>query len=142
MRRVTSSELLDHDLGTPAEVACSLDDLWRINRRLGGVSSSLSMIRQVLRRTRSVSVRILDVGAGDGRLAAQLRRDLEQGGTQARFCVLDRLPAHLLHSDPVRAGLLAVAADVFALPFPQHGFDIVMCNLFFHHFSDENATAL
>src|ERR1041385_7898342 len=112
MRRVTSSELLDHDRGTPAEVTRSLDDLWRINLRLGGISSSLRLIDEVLRRMPSPSVRILDVGAGDGRLAAHLRNELQRRGSHVDFFVLDRLPAHLLHGNPVGNGLRAVAADV------------------------------
>ena len=142
MRRVTSNELLDEDLGTPAEVARSLDDLWRMNRWLGGVSSSLRMIGDVLSSTHARSLRILDVGAGDGRLAARLRDELRERGIRVDFFVLDRRLAHLQNGDPVRADLRPVVADALRLPFAERSFDVVMCNLFFHHFSHEKATGL
>jgi SAM-dependent methyltransferase len=133
---------LDRDLGTPSEVTRSLDDLWRINRRLGGISSSLRLIDEVLGRMPLASVRILDVGAGDGRLAAHLRNELQRRGSQVEFFVLDRLSAHLLHGNAVGNGLRAVAADVLNLPFAEGSFDVIMCNLFFHHFSDGAAIAV
>ncbi|HLY60072.1 MAG TPA: methyltransferase domain-containing protein [Terriglobia bacterium] len=142
MRRVTAAELLDDDLGTPEEISLSLDDLWLINRRLGGVSSSLWMLGHFFSRTSATSARILDVGCGDSRLAGQLRSDLLQRGIRAEFFVLDRRLTHLKAGDPSAAGLGPVVADVFAMPFPEGSFDVVMCNLFLHHFSGEKARDL
>lgn len=142
MHRITSAELLDDDLGTPEEIKLSLDDLWRINRRLGGVSSTLRMLGRFLARTGIRSPRILDVGAGDSRLAGLARQELLQRGISAEVFVLDRRLTHLASGRPVAAGLLPVVADVFALPFPEQSFDVVMCNLFLHHFSGEKAREL
>lgn len=142
MRRTTTSELLDDDLGTPGEISASLDDLWRINRRLGGVSSSLRMLEHFLSRTGAHPVRILDVGSGDSRLAGCLRTELLQRNIRTEFFVLDHRLTHLASGRPLAAGLRPVVADVFALPFPEGSFDVVMCNLFFHHFSGENARKL
>ena len=44
MLRVPSQEWLDDDLGTPEEIQQSFDDLWRINRWLGGVSGCLHLL--------------------------------------------------------------------------------------------------
>jgi SAM-dependent methyltransferase len=142
MRRITSAELLDDDLGTPGEISTSLDDLWRINRRLGGVSSSLRMLDHFFSRTRARTARILDVGCGDSRLAGHLRAQLLQRGIQSEFFVLDRRLTHLTSGKPAAAGLLPLVADVFAMPFPEASFDVVMCNLFLHHFSGEAAREL
>jgi len=142
MRRTTTQELLDDDLGTPEEIRLSLDDLWRINRRLGGVSSSLRMLEHFFSRTGNHPVRILDVGAGDSRLAIRLRTELSQRGIRAEFFVLDRRLTHLKSGRPAAASLLPVVADVFGLPFPERTFNVVMCNLFFHHFSGDKAREL
>jgi ubiquinone/menaquinone biosynthesis C-methylase UbiE len=142
MRRVTTTELLDDDRGTPSEISSSLDDLWRINRRLGGVTSSLRMLKHFFSRTGAQSARILDVGCGDSRLAGHLRWELLQRGIRAEFFVLDRRLTHLKNGGPAAAGLRPVAADVFAMPFPEASFDVVMCNLFLHHFSGEAAHEL
>ena len=154
MRRVTCSELLDEDRGTPCEVQGSLDDLWRINRWLGGVSSTLQLLEGFVARAGVHPVRILDVGAGDSRLAGRLGVELRKRGVQAEFTVLDRRLTHLraAHQLPrcrqdggaTLAGVPqprpegvsgSVVADVLALPFANGSFNVVMCNLFFHHFS-------
>ncbi len=142
MRRITTHELLDDDLGTPQEIQGILDDLWRINRWLGGVSSSLSLLDRFFACTGPHPVRILDVGAGDSRLAARLRSELSRRGIRSEFCALDRRFSHLELGRPFRNSVMPVAADVFALPFPEQSFEIVMCNLFFHHFSGERAREL
>ena len=139
MRRVTSRELLDDDLGTSQEINGNLDDLWRINRWLGGVSSNLTLLGHFFSCTGAHAVRILEVGAGDARLAACLRRKLSHRHIRADFFVLDRRRSHLLHGPCLAAGLHPVVADVAALPFAAGSFHVVMCNLLFHHFSGDQA---
>ena len=95
MRRITSIELLDDDRGTASEISASLDDLWRINRRLGGVTSSLRLLDHFFSRTGPHPVRVLDVGSGDSRLAARLKGELLRRKIAADFFVLDRRIGHL-----------------------------------------------
>jgi ubiquinone/menaquinone biosynthesis C-methylase UbiE len=135
LQRVTSTEFLDDDLGTPAEIARSFDDLWHINRWLGGVSTNMHLLKKFFARTGQQSARILEVGAGDSRLAGRLRLGLKRRHVSAEFVVLDRRASHLLIGNPSSMGLQPVVADVFNLPFAEETFDVVMCNLFFHHFS-------
>jgi hypothetical protein len=153
MRRVTCSELLDEDRGTPREIQDSLDDLWRINRWLGGVSSSLQLLEGFLARAGVHPVRILDVGAGDSRLAGRLQVELRRRGVQAEFTVLDRRLTHLRNGHQLpryrqdggatsAAVPQAVVGDALALPFADGTFNVVMCNLFFHHFSGQLAQQL
>jgi len=139
MRRVTAAELLDDDLGTSDEISLSLDDLWRINRFLGGISSNLRMLTRVLARKGLRSPRILEIGAGDSRLAGRMHQKLLKRGIHAEYFVLDRRFAHLTNGQPKDNGLQPLVADGFALPFAEGTFDVVMCNLFFHHFSGERA---
>jgi ubiquinone/menaquinone biosynthesis C-methylase UbiE len=142
MRRVTTAELLDDDRGTSQEIAQSFDDLWRINRWLGGVRSNLGLLGRYFARTGARSARILDVGAGDSRLAMRLQEKLRRRDIGAEFVTLDRRLSHLRNGNGASPGLPAVVADVFNLPFGENSFDVVMSNLFFHHFSGEDAVAL
>jgi len=142
LRRITCSELLDEERGTPREIQDSLDDLWRINRWLGGVSSTLKLLEGFLARAGVHPVRILDVGAGDSRLAARLQVELRKRGVQAEFTALDRYLTHLQNGHQSVALPQSVVADVWALPFAEGSFNVVMCNLFFHHFSGQLAKQL
>ena len=142
MERILTAELLDDDLGTPKEVQQSLDDLWRINRWLGGVHSNLHLLESVFERTGADCLRVLDVGAGDARLAKSLRQALSRQQQNAEFVALDRRQSHLRNRRSDAEALPRVAADVFELPFAVNSFDVVLCNLFFHHFSGERAQLL
>jgi ubiquinone/menaquinone biosynthesis C-methylase UbiE len=142
MRRVTAAELLDDDRGSPQEIARSLDDLWRINRWLGGVHSTLQLLGNYFARTHKHSARILDVGAGDSRLAMRLQEELRRRKIGAQFVALDRRLSHLRNGHPVSPKVPAIVADVYDLPFAENSFDVVICNLFFHHFSGADAVTL
>jgi len=135
MRRIISRELLDDDLGNPADLEASLLDLWRLNRRFGGVSGNLRLLDRVFARAGARQVRILDAGAGDGRLVGWVQQELARRGFQARFCALDRRISHLGYRRPAPDPLERVAANALELPFQEGSFDVVMCNLFVHHFS-------
>lgn len=128
MQLQPTAELLDDDLGSPEEIARSLHELWWINRRLGGLSSWQKLLRQA---ALPAGLTVLDIGSGTGQVAAWIG-----GQLQARVVALDRRAGHL-GRDGRR-----VAADALRLPFLAASFDVVTCNLFFHHFHGEQARAL
>jgi SAM-dependent methyltransferase len=142
MQRMPSIELLDEDQGDPRDIQTSFDDLWRINRWLGGVSGSMRLFNRFFRRTGSHPVRILDVGAGDGRMTDYLGRWLRQRYPGAQMVALDRRLSHLQNGRPADRDLRGIVADVRALPFSPESFEIVTCNLFLHHFSGAAAIEL
>jgi len=142
MRRVPSQEWLDEDLGTSEEIQQSFDDLWRINRWLGGVSGCLRLLDRYFARRGSRRARILEVGSGDSRLAAHLQSELARRNRSVEFVALDRRLSHLRNGNHSAGKLPRVAADIFNCPFAEGSFDLVMCNLFLHHFSGDEAVAL
>ncbi|MDE3178684.1 MAG: methyltransferase domain-containing protein [Acidobacteriota bacterium] len=142
MNRKPSDELLDHgQVSTNDRLAC-LDDIWRINQRWGGISGTLAMFEHFFARTGRHPIRVLDVGTGDGRLAARLQRELASLNFKAEFTVLDRQLIHLRGDGSHGPAIHRVAGDVLSLPFRPGSFEVVMCNLFLHHFSGEAATRL
>lgn len=142
MIRAPSQEWLDDDLGTPEEIRQSFDDLWRINRWLGGVSGCLHLLDRYFARSGSRHARILDVGAGDSRLAAHLQSQLARSSRSAQFVALDRRLSHLRSGNHAPGKPSRIVADVFQLPFTAESFDVVICNLFLHHFSEDEAVRL
>ena len=111
-------ELLDS--APQNEMAANLNDLQRINRFFGGRQTLRSVLRPLLRP----GLTILDIGAASADHAAGL--------AGARVVSLDLSESHLRHGRGPR-----VAADAFALPFAPRSFDLVMANLFLHHFEND-----
>lgn len=135
MRLRLAHELLDDDEGSPEEIRQGLDDLWWINRHLGGLSSWRRLLRRYLQRAGQPpgALRILDIGAGTGQLAEANAAWLRQRGFAVVSLRLDRRPSHLLAG--AGAGL-PLAADALRLPFADRSVELVTCNLFLHHFHD------
>lgn len=128
MRVQPAAELLDEDQGSPAEIARSLDELWWINRHLGGLSSWRKLIAHA---TPPPGLTLLDIGSGTGQVAAWLGKQM-----RAKVVTLDRRVTHMgSHGQ-------RVSADALRLPFLASSFDLVTCNLFFHHFHGDAAPAL
>jgi ubiquinone/menaquinone biosynthesis C-methylase UbiE len=130
MKRVVIPELLDSDSGTPSEIADSLSDLQRINRRFGGLSTSQALIRRVITKSRTRSLSLLEVAAGSSELPNAFRAEMQERGIRMDVTLLDRAASHFEHR---RNGLRAVAGDALALPFADASFDVVCCCLFAHH---------
>ncbi len=131
MKRVPTTELLDSDSGTPAEVAASLGDLRRINRWFGGVATTANLVARVARETSQSSLSLLEVAAGSGYVPETVGYRLQRRGFHLQVTLLDRAPSHL------RNGNRMVAGDALALPFRDAVFDLLSCSLFAHHLSPQ-----
>jgi ubiquinone/menaquinone biosynthesis C-methylase UbiE len=129
MRRHPAEELLDHDAGTSTEIDDSLADLRRINHWLGGIATTRSLVERVATRTESKDLSLLEVAAGSGDLPQTVRRQVADRNLRLDVTLLDRAVSHLRNGN--RTG--RVAADAFALPFPDNSFDLVSSCLFAHH---------
>ncbi len=110
---------------SPEEAEPNLRDLRRLNRYFGGRQTLQSVISPLLKP----GIRILDVGAASGDHATTL--------AQAKVVSIDISEAHLRTARGDR-----VVADAFAMPFGSGAFDIVMANLFLHHFEDAQIVEL
>jgi 2-polyprenyl-3-methyl-5-hydroxy-6-metoxy-1,4-benzoquinol methylase len=109
----------------------NLRDLERLNRWFGGHAALLARLGEIVERDEPF--RVLDVGAATGDMGAAVRARYPR----ASVLNLDRRFAHL-----ARRGAACVAADAFQLPFAGRSFDIVMANLFLHHFTEREITTL
>lgn len=135
MKRRPMRELLDEDLGTPAEIAASLRDLRWFNRWFGGVSTTRQLFDRVQRKTGQTRFTLLEVAAGDGYLMRTIAGQLERHGIQLEITLLDRAASHL----PGNSSMPMVSADALHLPFRESAFDLVSCSLFLHHLSLDRA---
>ena len=132
MRRKVIPELLDDDLGSPAEIAASLVDLRHINNWFGGTNTTATLIEQVAKRSGCGELSLLEVGAGKGDAPMRAGRSLHARGLRVGVTLLDRRWSHLPQN-----GTPSVAGDALALPFRNGAFDVVSCSLFAHHLEAE-----
>jgi ubiquinone/menaquinone biosynthesis C-methylase UbiE len=133
MQRQVIAELLDHDLGTPAEIAGSLADLRHISRWFGGTRTTVSLLRRVAREHGGRQLSMLEVGAAAGDLPLAAQRTLAREGVALHVTLLDRISSHL----PTN-GTTSIAGDALHLPFRDGAFDAVGCSLLAHHFESNS----
>jgi SAM-dependent methyltransferase len=129
MKREVIAELLDEDLGTPEEIASSLDDLRHINGWFGGTRTTTALLRQIAQETGKSELSLLEIGAGLGDVPLGAQRALAADGIRLQVTLLDRVCSHL-----PRNGIPAVSGDAMHLPFCDDSFDVVSSSLFAHHF--------
>ena len=133
MQRINSQEILDSDECPAAEVETSLQDLSRINRWFGGVSTTRKLIERVATVTGKKHFSVLEVAAGHGEVPKLVGEQLAGKGITLDVLCLDRVRSHLRNGN----GRCAVVADALALPFRDASFDLVSCSLFAHHLEPE-----
>ena len=162
MRRIVEPELLDELPPSDPQAVRSRGDLRRLNFLMGhagfftrslrapGMVAPLALRAESPRRARrptSAPLRLVELGAGDGTLLLRLARRWSASGVTAEVTLLDR--QNLVSAETRRAfaalrwSVECVASDVFAwLAQPAPAADVMLANLFLHHFSDEQLTTL
>jgi ubiquinone/menaquinone biosynthesis C-methylase UbiE len=135
--RKDQPELLDQNLGSPADVRSNLTEMWRLNRYFGGISALTRHLYPLLHQSLE-PIRVVDLGTGSGEMAALLVRWAAQQHLPIRIGALDRSGRNLsvardnTHTTP---GIFLVQADACALPFADHQVDYFISSLFLHHLS-------
>jgi hypothetical protein len=157
MPRAVAVETLDTLAEDDPAAIRSRGDLRRIHRAMG----TRSIVRRALRdamaaRTGAAPLRILELGAGDGRLMLGVARSLAPAWPQVELTLLDRKAlldrATIGHYAEIGWTAGAAVADVFdwaaeaAEGAQRHGkearWDLIVANLFLHHFEDAGLAVL
>jgi 2-polyprenyl-3-methyl-5-hydroxy-6-metoxy-1,4-benzoquinol methylase len=119
-------------------------------QRINWLSRSAAILWPPLRRIASSIAerpcRILDIASGGGDVPLELARRCRAGGWRAEFTGLDVSGTAIDHAsgNARRQNESAVhfqQHDVFRCDLPQ-GYDVVMCSLFLHHLSRQQAVEL
>ncbi len=149
MRRVVEPELLDDLSPDEALAAGSRIDLRRLNDIMGNAGILFRATRSLLRDAAlgSRRLRVVELGAGDGTLLLRWARRAAALGVRADVTLVDR---HSLLSTETRLAFDAlhwsvegVGSDVFDwLEGSSASFDLMLANLFLHHFSAPKLRAL
>lgn len=149
MRRHVEPELLDDLPSADPDAVDSRADLRRLNRIMGHAGIFARALRPALTHppARSRPLRIVELGAGDGTLMLRLARGWAALGVSAQVTFIDR--QDLVSPESRRAfaslgwSVESVATDVFTwLEQPAPVADVMLANLFLHHFAEEQLATL
>lgn len=149
MRRVVEPELLDALPPGDSRAVGSRADLRRLNLLMGhaGFLTRAFCRHHAATAFPSRPLRLVELGAGEGTLLLRLARRWSLLGVTAEVTLLDR--QNLVSTETRRAfaalhwSVESVASDVFDwLSSPAPIADVMLANLFLHHFQDERLAAL
>jgi len=150
MPRVVDDETLDRLDGGDPQAARSRRDLLRIHRVMG-TTVIVAKAWQAMGPARrgAEPLRILELGAGDGRLLLAVARALRPRWTAVQLTLLDRLdivsPATLAGFAELGWKAQVRVADVLqwaAERGPSAPYELISTTLFLHHFEDAELAAL
>jgi len=142
--RVLEPETLDHLAADDPVARRSRRDLRRVNRVMGARAILVRALGRVAPERRSTPLRVLEIGCGDGMLMLGVARFGPRALRDVDLTLLDRQP--LVEAETIAAYADAgwraeiLTTDVLAWAGEAHGaarWDVVVCNLFLHHFEGD-----
>jgi len=141
-RAVGAREYLDGRV-PPSDLAATLADLDRLNTWFGGYALSLARVRRAAAATpRGGTLRLVDVGGGDGAFARRVARWARRAGRRVRVFVVDADEATARLASAACAAypeITVVRADARALPCASATADVVHAGLTLHHLEPDAA---
>ena len=129
----------------PALLRAELETLEAANQKLGAHGLLLQSIRQLLGANPPADVRVLDLGTG---LADIPRAIAAWARLQKLSLTITAVDGNTQILDLARAAcgdwpeIKLEQHDLRTLPYPPESFDLVLCSLALHHFSDADAVAV
>lgn len=137
-KRSYTLERLDTGDYTPAEYARWQREMWFIHRVFGEFRAIKKALGSEIGEHGEDRISVLDVGAGSGELLRRVRRLAVNRDTRLVGTDLSADAAAILNS----TGIVALRCDGIHLPFADDSFDYVICSLFLHHLSDQEAVKM
>lgn len=143
LSRSEEEELLDGERYDMAELAENFRDIRRVNSMLGGTSTILRLLPQLLNDVPDGrTVTILDLATGSGDIPLAVARWAERNGRPVRITASD-YAEHVLALAREEIGdhpnIEIAHLDARDVALPHKSFDIVLCSLSLHHFPQHEA---
>lgn len=143
--RAYEEELMDDLTASGPVIPQTLRELETINKWLGGNYVTIDGIVKLIRRKNPQKLVIADLGCGGGdilklvaRWAASKKLEVELVGFDANPHIIDYARENCKDFDNISFEV----QDIFSEEFRQREFDIILCTLFTHHFTDEQLTGI
>jgi 2-polyprenyl-3-methyl-5-hydroxy-6-metoxy-1,4-benzoquinol methylase len=135
-------EMMDRPQPVSAELERDLERLRQLNRWFGSYRLVLSFMRRWINP--GARIRILDLATGSADIPRLIADYARQIGVHVEIDAIDRQPATLAIARELSSGYPEISyTEANILEWnPAQAYDIVLCTLTLHHFSDEDAVGL
>ena len=141
MTRILEPELLDELPATDPRAIHSRRDLRRINVLMGNARPIIRFVEDFLQtRASKLPLVVAEIGAGDGNVSMEVVNAIERRTLVGELLLVDREPSKPMGD--VDWKVHAVKADVFAWLKDAPRVDVMIANLFLHHFDDSQLREL
>lgn len=143
--RSNQPELMDDLTLAGEELRKNLRELEIINNWLGGHKVVLDALDKLIANYKNQPVTIADIGCGGGdtlttiaRWAKRKKIAVQLTGIDANNFMVDYARQHCQNY----SNIFIAQHDVFSQEFARQEYDIIVCSLFCHHFTDEQLVQL
>ncbi len=140
--RSAQPEWMDTQVVAPEDFAACLADLASVNTVTAARLPTLGFMRRVARRHPGRTLRVLDVGCGEGDMLRRLHRWSLRAGHRLELEGIDLNPLGIeaaRAATPADVPIRYRVADVFDEGLGQY--DVILSSLFTHHLSDTEVAA-
>lgn len=139
--RTQETEIMDDFSLQGEELRSALDQIAKINQFLGGNKLTLEGIKKLLKNTDvSRTIVIADIGCGNGDMLRMLDRYGQKNNINFQLIGIDANAFTINHARILSHDFKNIeyrCMDIFSEEFTTIHYDIVLCTLTLHHFSDK-----
>ncbi len=142
--RSTQKELMDDFNLSGGELTKNLDEIAIINKYLGGHSVTISGLKKLL-KDQNYTHTIVDIGSGGGDGLRNIAQWGRKHGYKFNLIGIDANPFMIQYARERSAHFPEITyqqLEVFSNKFEQLNFDIAICSLFCHHFTNSELVIL
>ena len=138
--RTQEAEIMDDFSLQGEELRVALDQIARINQLLGGNKVTLEGIKKVLPSNKTETITIADIGCGNGDILRMLSEFAQKNKLDFKLIGIDANDFTINYAKKLSVAYPNIdyqCVDIFSEDFKTLKFDIIVCTLTLHHFTNE-----
>lgn len=138
--RTQEAEIMDDFSLQGEELREALDQIARINQLLGGNKVTLEGIKKVLPSSKTETITIADIGCGNGDMLRMLSDFAQKNKLDFKLIGIDANEFTINYAKKLSVAYPNIdyqCVDIFSEDFKTLKFDIIVCTLTLHHFTNE-----